>query len=101
MISNAKNIYDSEIECAKYLRNLGYISWLIKYDCGNKYFEIYNDSHNKASEYNFRCINYKCRKKYSIRINSFFYSFPFISLKIISEVIKTFLCIECNLEEAY
>lgn len=59
------------------------------------------DSYNKTSGFSFRCLNTKCRRKYSVLINSFFNLFPYVPLKIISEVIKTFLCIELNAEEAY
>ena len=94
MISHVNNIFVSEIEYSKYLRNARYIPGPTECDYGNNKFEIYNDSYNKASGCSFRCLNTKCRRKYSIRINSLFNLFPFVSLMVISEVIKTFLCIE-------
>jgi len=101
MLSNDINAQKSEIEYAKYLWNVGYIPRSQQFVCGNNNFEIYNDSYNKTSGCSYRCLNSKCRRKYSVRINSFYNLFPYVSLKVISEIIKSFLCIELNTEAVY
>ena len=69
--------------------------------CGSNKFNIYKDSKYKVNNCSFNCGNYKCRKQYSITINSFFDVFSCHKLKDISEVIKCFLCYEYNIQKAY
>ena len=57
----------------------------------NSEFQIQNDANSKTSKCIFRCLNNKCRNRISIRINSFFALFPKIKLRVISEIIKSFL----------
>jgi len=64
--------------------------------CGNKTFYIQEDSYYVTSNCIFRCKNKNCRKRYQIRCNSFFKYFPKIKLRIISEIIKAFICREMN-----
>ena len=67
--------------------------------CGNKNFIIQNDSYSKTSGCIFRCSNYKCRKRYPIRINSLFAKFPNQRLDVISEILVCFLCLEKNVKK--
>ena len=43
----------------------------------------------------------KCRNKFNIRINSFYSKFSKIRLLTVSEVIKSMLCKDFNINEAY
>ena len=59
-------------------------------------FTIQIDDSNTTSGICFRCTNNKCRKKFSIRINSLFAKFPQIKLRDLTEVINCFVCLEFN-----
>ena len=59
-------------------------------------FTIQNDAYNKTSDCIFRYTNYKCKLKYSIRINSLFDNLPNIKLSILSEIIKAFISLDLN-----
>ena len=67
-----------------------------KHVLGNKTFYIQEDSNYVTSNAKVRCKNKNCRKRYQIRCNSFFKYFPKIKLRIISEIIKSFICREMN-----
>ena len=94
------SIAEKEIEVAKRLFVDGYLPGPIKCSCGETNFNINNDSSNHTSLCCFRCSNYKYRKKYSIRINSFYSLFSFTLLRIVSELISCFICKEYNVEKA-
>ena len=64
-------------------------------------FTIEIDNSNQISKCCFRCINYLCRKKFHIRINSLYHEFPFFKLKDISENLKSFSHLELNAEKAW
>ena len=89
----------NEIEVANTLYKKNY---LLKGNClcGKNNYSIQVDNSNKTSLCCFRCGNYHCRKKYPVRINSFYAKFSKITLRIVSEVISCFLCKEFNVEKA-
>ena len=75
----------------------------IKCSCGATYYIIQQDSSNHTSLCAFRCPNWKCRRKFPIRINSFYASFNYIPLTVltvVSKVIYCFLCNQFNAEKA-
>ena len=94
------SIAEKEIDVAKRLFADGYLPSPIKCSCGAKNFNINYDSSNQTSLCSFRCTNYKCRKKYSKRINSFYSLFSFTPLRIVSELVSCFMCKEYNVEKA-
>ena len=100
----SNNIQDqnitNETDYAKYLYAKGILPGPIKCSCNNTYFTIQNDGNNNTSGCCFRCQNSKCRKKYPIRINSFFSKFPYQKLGVISEIINCFLNYEYNSSKA-
>lgn len=73
-------VKDTEQEFATYLYKKGFLKGPGKCQCNCENFSIQNDNSNKTSGCIFRCLNYKCRKKYSVRINSLFELFPYNSL---------------------
>jgi len=83
------------------LYKMGYLKGPKEYKCGRTSFSIQNDANNKTSGCIFSCINYKCKLKYSIRINSLFDNLPNIKLSIISEIIKAFICLDLNVGKNY
>ena len=90
----------NESDYAKYLCAKRILPGTIKCSCNNTYFTIQNDANNITSGCCFRCNNSKCRKKYSIRINSFFSKFPYQKLGVVSEIINCFLNYEYNSSQA-
>ena len=68
---------------------------------GANYFKIYADSSYKINGCSFRCGNNKCRKKYSITINSFYDNFTKQKLTIICEIIKCFIIHNFNANKTY
>ena len=64
------------------------------------HFSIQYDNTSKTSNCIFRCKNNKCRSRHSIRSNSFYSLFPKIKLRLISEIIKSFLN-ELNAKDCY
>ena len=89
------------IDYARSLYDKGFICGPGICSCGSNKFNIYKDAKYKVNNCSFTCGNYKCRKQYSITINSFFDAFSRHNLKDISEVIKCFLCYEYNIQKAY
>lgn len=79
MQSNQFNIVhksdSNELDLANALYHKGYLPGPNKCTYNNTQFTIQQDSSNKTSNCYFRFQNYKCRKKYAIRINSFFSCF--------------------------
>lgn len=94
------SIKEKEIEIATELFANQYLPGPIKYCCGEEIFRIYKDIYNQTSLCSFRCINTNWRRKYPIRINSFYSLFPQIILRILSELMSCFLTKEINLEKA-
>ena len=83
-----KENQDWEFEYANMLPGRG------QCECGYTEFSIKIYKNLKTSGVVFRCINSKCRKRYPIRINSFFSSFPRVRLDPCLEIVKTFICLE-------
>ena len=71
-----------------------------KYECGDNHFNIQVYNLYKTTGSCFRCNNTKCKKRYPIRINSFFENHSNISLELCSEIMKCFLCHEFNIKKA-
>jgi hypothetical protein len=94
------NAQNNETDLAKMLFNEGYLPGPKECLCGSKTFSIQGDKANKTSGCTFRCTNNKCRRKYAIRINSFFQQFPQIKMEIIIKVLELFICDEINVEKA-
>ena len=97
------NIEENEKIYAEFLYYNEYILEHKKYNCGGTAFSIQYDNTSKTSNSIFRCKNNKCRSRNSIRGNSFysFYSlFQKIKLRLISEIIKSFLN-ELNAKDCY
>jgi len=78
----------SEYNLANKLYYLKYLRSLEKCTCNSTYFKIKEDNYNRISGICFGFNNNKCKKKYSIRINSFFSKFVFIRIEYILELIK-------------
>lgn len=91
----------NEFDIANQLLSLGFLKGPGECKCKSKLFTIQKDSNNKVSGVCFRCSNYACRLKYPIRINSFYSKFTFISLEIVTEVIKCCLSLNLNVEKAF
>ena len=53
-----------------------YLSGPEKCDCENIEFLIQIDNNYKISTLIYRCSNYKCKKRFNLRINSFSDDFP-------------------------
>ena len=64
-------------------------------------FKIYHDSLYITNPMSFSCCNSKCRKKYSILINSFFSKFPKQKIRLICEIIKIILNFDYNVQKAH
>ena len=86
------SLKEVEIQVENKLFKNGYLPGLIKCSCGANYFKIQQDSSNHTSLCAFSCPNRKCRRKFPIRINSFYASFYYIPLTVVSKVIYCFLC---------
>ena len=56
--------------------------------CNGINFSIQNDSSNKTSGCCFRCLNYKCKKKYNIRINSIYEKIPQQKLSYLQKLLN-------------
>ena len=91
----------NEHEVASALFGLGFLKGPGECKCKSKRFTIQKDSNNKDSGVCFRCVNYACRLKYPIRIKSFYSKFTFISLEIVTEVIKCCLSLNFNVAKAF
>jgi len=63
------------VDYVKGLYNKGYLVGPQVCVCDNRQFNIYKDSSYKRNKCSFSCNNYKCKKKFSITINSFFQNF--------------------------
>ena len=63
-------------------------------------FTIQKDSSNKISNCCYRCQNYKCRRKFPVRINTFFSELPFHKLQEVYEILLCFICYDFNAEKA-
>ena len=74
------------------LKEMGYLPGPVKCDWGNIEFRLKVVNNYKESKICYRCSNYKCKKRFNVRTNSFFAEFPQIRLLTISEVIKSILC---------
>ena len=92
---------NTEVDYAKYLQKEGLLPGPDICACNSKNFSIQIDKSNKTSGCIYRCSNYKCRKKFSIRTNSIYELFPFNSLKLILEIISCFLIKEFNVQKAH
>ena len=90
----------NEIEVANTLYIKNYLPGPGTCSCGKNNYSIQVDNSNKTSLCCFRCGNYQCRKKYPVRINSFYSKCSKIPLRIVSEVISCFLCKKFNVEKA-
>ena len=88
-VLNEANNQNSEKEkqFAEYLLNKGYIKGPEKCQYGCAKFYIQKDSSNKNTGCIFLWENYKCRKKYSVRINSIFELFPYNSLFLLAYIL--------------
>ena len=85
------NLNVNETTFANELFSKGWLPGPLKCSlCNGINFSIQNDRNNKTSGFCFRCLNYKCKKKYNIRINSIFEKFPQQKLSLITEIIKSF-----------
>ena len=80
---------------------MGYLPGPYTWCCGNAEFRIQLDNIYKTSKICYRCSNYKCKKRYNVRINSFFEDFPQIRLITVSEVIKSMLCFNFNIKDTF
>ena len=92
---------NKEIQFAQYLFEKGFLPGPKSCDCGRNIFKIQKDNSCKTSGCIFRCSNYPCRKKFSIRKNSIYELFPFTPLLVISEIISCFIVKEFNISQAY
>jgi len=100
-MNNENNIEEnSEIELAKTLNERSILKGPQKCVCNSTVFSIQKDASNKISGICFRCSNFKCRRKYPIRINLLFSLFQFQKLGKIYEIILCFLYYEFNVEKA-
>ena len=69
--------------------------------CGKNNFTLQKDNSCKTSGICYRCNNYKCKKKFSVRNNTIFANFPKLKLTECFEVMKCCLCYEMNITAAY
>ena len=92
---------NTEVDYAKYLQKKGLLPGPELCSCHSQNFSIQIEKSNKTSGCIYRCSNYKCRKKFSIRANSIFELFPYNSLMLISEIISCFLIKEFNVQKAH
>jgi hypothetical protein len=92
--------HQTEKDFALYLRDKGLLPGpeQCKYNC--KIFSIQKDISSKTSQCVFRCANSKCRRKFRIRIKSLYVLFPYITLRLISEIINCFICRNLNAQDA-
>ena len=88
---------DIEFEYATKLFNQKILPGPGQCDCGYSNFEIQIYKSIKTSGKVLRCSNNICRKRYPIRVNSFFSLFPRVRLDVCSEIIKAFICLEFNI----
>ena len=101
-MNNENNIEEnSEIELAKTLNERSILPGLQKCVCNSIVFSIQKVASNKTSGICFSYPNYKCRRKYPIRINCLFSLFPFQKLGEIYEINLWFLCYKFNVEKAF
>ena len=56
--------------------------------CGKNKFTLQKDNSCKTSGICYRCNNYKCKKKFSVRNNTIFANFPKLKLTECFEVMK-------------
>ena len=91
---------NSSLDYALELYKLRYLRGPEKWDCGDNHFNIQVYNLFKTTGCCFRCNNIKYKKRYPIRINSFFESHSKISLELCSEIMKCFLCHEFNVKKA-
>ena len=68
--------------------------------CNSQIFAIQKSSSNKTSNCCYLCQNYKCRKKYPIKINTFFSELPFQKLHEVIEILLCFIYYDYNVEKA-
>lgn len=92
---------EEEINFAKKLYEKKILPGPGQRSCGTTIFKIYYDSLYKTNPMSFTCANPKCRKKYSILINSFFSKFPKQKIQLICEIIKIFLNFDYNVQKAH
>ena len=90
-----------EFEFTQFLFDKGYLPGPIRWDWGKNSFSIQKDRMCKTSGCIFSCLNYTCRKKFSIRKYSIYELFPFIQLLVISEIIACFYVKEFIISQAY
>ena len=100
MISNNLFQVPNEENVANQLYKAGFLPGPGKCSCESESFSIRIDNSNFTSGICFRCTNNKCRKKFSIRINSLFAKFPQIKLRDLTEIINCFICLEFNTKKA-
>ena len=91
---------NSSLDYALELYKLRYLRGPEKWDCGDNHFNIQVYNLFKTTGCCFRCNKIKCKKRYPIRINSFFENYSKISLELCSEIMKCFLCHEFNAKKA-
>ena len=98
---NSEAETNTEYEYASKLKDLGYLPGPEKCGCGNTKFSLQIDNNYKTSKICYRCTNYKCKKGYNVRTNSFLEDFPQIRLIIVGGIIKSMLCLNFNLQDAF
>ena len=76
---------------AEMLYHKHYLKGSIKFKFGNSVFTIQYDKNYKISKCTFRCKNSQCRYRHPIRTNSFYALFPKLKLRLVSEIIKSFI----------
>lgn len=86
-----ENTEDSEMNFAEMLYHKHYLKGPIKCKCLNLVFTIQYDKNYKISKCSFRCKNSQCRYRHPIRTNSFYALFPKLKLRLVSEIIKSFI----------
>ena len=92
---NNKSSFDYALELYK----LGFLRGPEKCECGNNHFNIQVYNLYKTTGSCFRCNNIKCKKRYPIRVNSFFENHSNISLELCSEIMKFFYAMNSMLKK--
>jgi len=91
---------NNEYDYAIFLEKKGLLPGPGKCQCQSEEFIIQKDCTDKTSGCIFRCRNNKCRKKFSVRINSLFELFLYNTLNLITSIIYCFICLEYNVHKA-
>ena len=89
--NNNDNLIEEYLLATK-LKDLGFLREPDKCICGNTLLNIQKLTTRRPSGIVYRCINYKCKRIYNIRKDSFFEPFRYLTLNIVLEVVKCMLC---------